>query len=60
MEILCNTKDPKLKINSTKVFYYLCDMEEEVFVQSAISCMEQINVVVKEYSDLICNLLFKL
>nr|AAU06319.1 NALP-gamma [Mus musculus] len=54
LELLLDTLHPDVKkINTMKFFYCLFEMEEEVFVQSAMNCREQIDVVVKGYSDFI-------
>ncbi|XP_021044882.1 NACHT, LRR and PYD domains-containing protein 4B, partial [Mus pahari] len=53
LELLMDTLNPEVKINSMKFFYCLFEMEEEYFVQCAMNCMEQIDVVAKDYSDFI-------
>nr|XP_038951962.1 NACHT, LRR and PYD domains-containing protein 4B [Rattus norvegicus] len=45
--------DPEVKVNTMKFFYCLFEMEEEVFVQSAMNCREEIDVVAKDYYDFI-------
>ncbi|XP_032751097.1 NACHT, LRR and PYD domains-containing protein 4B-like [Rattus rattus] len=45
--------DPEVEVNTMKFFYCLFEMEEEVFVQSAMNCREEIDVVAKDYYDFI-------
>lgn len=41
------------QIDGMKLFYCLFEMEDEAFLVQAMNCMEQINFVAKDYSDII-------
>ncbi|XP_031241108.1 NACHT, LRR and PYD domains-containing protein 4 isoform X2 [Mastomys coucha] len=41
------------QIDGMKLFYCLFEMDDETFLVHAVNCMEQINFVAKDYSDVI-------
>ncbi|XP_060231619.1 NACHT, LRR and PYD domains-containing protein 4E isoform X2 [Meriones unguiculatus] len=51
LETISDDRKLQEQIDSMKLFYCLFEMEDEAFLVQAMSCMEQINFVAKNYSD---------
>ncbi|XP_032752187.1 NACHT, LRR and PYD domains-containing protein 4C isoform X2 [Rattus rattus] len=53
LETISVNEELQEQIDGMKLFYCLFEMEDEAFLMQAMNCMEQINFVAKDYSDVI-------
>ncbi|XP_032746604.1 NACHT, LRR and PYD domains-containing protein 4A-like isoform X2 [Rattus rattus] len=53
LETIRGNEELQEQIDGMKLFYCLFEMEDEAFLVQAMNCIEQINFVAKDYSDII-------
>ncbi|XP_028640317.1 NACHT, LRR and PYD domains-containing protein 4C-like isoform X2 [Grammomys surdaster] len=53
LETISDSAELQEQIDGMKLFYCLFEMEDEAFLVQAMSCVEQINFVAKNYSDVV-------
>ena len=53
LETISGNKELQEQIDGMKLFYCLFEMDDDTFLVEAMNCMEQINFVAKDYSDVI-------
>lgn len=53
LETIRGNEELQEQIDGMKLFYCLFEMEDEAFLVQAMNCMEQINFVASDYSDII-------
>jgi hypothetical protein len=53
LETISGNEELQEQVDGMKLFYCLFEMDDEAFLAQAMNCMEQINFVAKDYSDVI-------
>ncbi|EDL24221.1 NACHT, LRR and PYD domains-containing protein 4A [Mus musculus] len=53
LETISGNEELQEQIDGMKLFYCLFEMDDDTFLVEAMNCMEQINFVAKDYSDVI-------